>query len=182
MSKKKLVLLLIVLLLIIDQAVKIWVKTHMTLDQSFTVFPNWFFIRFIENPGAAFGFQLGGDYGKLILSIFRICAIGALGYYLHVLLRKKAPTGVLVGFTLILVGAAGNVFDSAFYGLIFSESTFYNVATFLPEGGGYAGFLHGKVVDMLYFPLFSGVYPDWLPGIGGRPFTFFSPIFNLADS
>ena len=92
MSKKKLVLLLIVLLLIIDQAVKIWVKTHMTLDQSFTVFPNWFFIRFIENPGAAFGFQLGGDYGKLILSIFRICAIGALGYYLHVLLRKKAPT------------------------------------------------------------------------------------------
>ena len=182
MSKKKIVLLLIVLLLIIDQAVKIWVKTHMTLDQSFTVFPNWFFIRFIENPGAAFGFQLGGNYGKLILSIFRLCAIGALGYYLHVLLRKKAPTGVLVGFTLILVGAAGNVFDSAFYGLLFSESTFYNVATFLPEGGGYAGFLHGKVVDMLYFPIFSGIYPDWLPGIGGRPFTFFSPIFNLADS
>ena len=176
------VLLLIVLLLVVDQVVKIWVKTNMALDQSFTVFPNWFFIRFIENPGAAFGFQLGGSYGKLILSVFRLAAIAALGYYLAVLLRKKAPTGVLVGFTLIFAGAVGNVIDSAFYGLLFSESTFTGVATFLPEGGGYAGFLHGKVVDMLYFPLFSGVYPSWLPWVGGEPFLFFSPIFNLADS
>ena len=101
MSRKRIVLLLIVLLLVVDQVVKIWVKTNMALDQSFTVFPNWFFIRFIENPGAAFGFQLGGSYGKLILSVFRLAAIAALGYYLAVLLRKKAPTGVLVGFTLI---------------------------------------------------------------------------------
>ncbi len=182
MSRKRIVLLLIVLLLVADQLVKILVKMNMTLDQSFTVFPNWFFIRFIENPGAAFGFQLGGSYGKLILSVFRLAAIGALGYYLAVLLRKRAPMGVLVGFTLIFVGAVGNVVDSAFYGLIFSDSTSTSVATLFPPGGGYAGFLHGKVVDMLYFPLFSGVYPDWLPWVGGRPFTFFSPIFNLADS
>ena len=123
MSRKRIVLLLIVLLLVVDQVVKIWVKTNMALDQSFTVFPNWFFIRFIENPGAAFGFQLGGSYGKLILSVFRLAAIAALGYYLAVLLRKKAPTGVLVGFTLIFAGAVGNVIDSAFYGLLFSECT-----------------------------------------------------------
>ena len=147
-----------------------------------TVFPNWFFIRFIENPGAAFGFELGGSYGKLTLSIFRLVAIGALGYYIHHLLRKKAPTGVLVGFSLIFAGALGNVIDSAFYGLLFSESTFTAPATFLPEGGGYAGFLHGKVVDMLFFPLFRGTYPSWIPGIGGESFLFFSPIFNLADS
>ena len=182
MSKKKTIILVILLLLLADQIVKIWVKTHMTLDQSFTVFPNWFFIRFIENPGAAFGFQLGGNYGKLILSIFRLVAIGLLGYYLHVLLRKKAPTGVLIGFALIFAGAVGNVIDSAFYGMIFSESTFTGPAVFLPEGGGYAGFLHGKVVDMLYFPLFSGTYPDWLPWIGGDHFLFFSPVFNMADS
>ena len=181
MAKKK-IALLIVALLAVDQIVKIWIKTHFALDESVTVFPNWFFIRFIENPGAAFGFELGGSYGKLILSIFRLVAIGALGYYIHHLLRKKAPTGVLVGFSLIFAGALGNVIDSAFYGLLFSESTFTAPATFLPEGGGYAGFLHGKVVDMLFFPLFRGTYPSWIPGIGGESFLFFSPIFNLADS
>ena len=181
MSRKK-ILLIIVLLLVVDQCVKFWVKTNRALDQSYTVFPNWFFIRFIENPGAAFGFQLGGDYGKLILSLFRICAVVALGWYIVHLLKKKAPAGVLVGFGLILAGALGNIIDSAFYGLIFSESTYFSPATLFPEGGGYAGFLHGKVVDMLYFPIVSGHYPSWFPGIGGDPFTFFSPIFNLADS
>lgn len=181
MAKKK-IALLIVALLAVDQIVKIWIKTHFALDESVTVFPNWFFIRFIENPGAAFGFELGGSYGKLTLSIFRLVAIGALGYYIHHLLRKKAPTGVLVGFSLIFAGALGNVIDSAFYGLLFSESTFTAPATFLPEGGGYVGFLHGKVVDMLFFPLFRGTYPSWIPGIGGESFLFFSPIFNLADS
>ena len=150
---KKKIVLLVVALLAIDQIVKIWIKTHFMLDESVTVFPNWFFIRFIENPGAAFGFQLGGSYGKLILSIFRLVAIAAVGYYIHHLLRKKAPTGVLVGFSLIFAGALGNVLDSAFYGLLFSESTYTSVATFLPEGGGYAGFLHGKVVDMLFLSL-----------------------------
>ena len=181
MNRKK-ITLIIVLLLIVDQVVKLLVKTHMTLDQSITVFPNWFFIRFIENPGAAFGFELGGDYGKLILSLFRIVATFLLGYYIHVLIRKKAPTGVLVGFGLIFAGALGNILDSAFYGLLFSESTFTQVATFLPEGGGYAGFLHGKVVDMLFFPLFEGTYPSWFPWVGGEEFLFFSPIFNFADS
>ena len=136
MSKKK-IILLIVALLVFDQIVKIWIKTHFMLDQSVTVFPNWFFIRFIENPGAAFGFELGGNYGKLILSVFRLLAIGALGYYIFYLYRKKAPAGVLAGFSLIFAGALGNVLDSAFYGLLFSESTFTSVATFLPEGGGY---------------------------------------------
>lgn len=181
MSKKK-IILLIVALLAFDQIVKIWIKTHFMLDQSVTVFPNWFFIRFIENPGAAFGFELGGDYGKLILSVFRLVAIGALGYYIFHLYRKKAPTGVLAGFSLIFAGAVGNVLDSAFYGLLFSESTFTSVAAFLPEGGGYAGFLHGKVVDMLFFPIVEGVFPSWIPGVGGEPFLFFSPIFNFADS
>ena len=181
MSKKK-IFLLIVALLVFDQIVKIWIKTHFMLDQSVTVFPNWFFIRFIENPGAAFGFELGGNYGKLILSVFRLLAIGALGYYIFCLYRKKAPAGVLAGFSLIFAGALGNVLDSAFYGLLFSESTFTSVATFLPEGGGYAGFLHGKVVDMLFFPIVEGVFPSWIPGVGGEPFLFFSPIFNFADS
>ena len=181
MSKKK-IILLIVALLVFDQIVKIWIKTHFMLDQSVTVFPNWFFIRFIENPGAAFGFELGGNYGKLILSVFRLLAIGALGYYIFYLYRKKAPAGVLAGVSLIFAGALGNVLDSAFYGLLFSESTFTSVATFLPEGGGYAGFLHGKVVDMLFFPIVEGVFPSWIPGVGGEPFLFFSPIFNFADS
>ena len=181
MSKKK-IILLIVALLVFDQIVKIWIKTHFMLDQSVTVFPNWFFTRFIENPGAAFGFELGGNYGKLILSVFRLLAIGALGYYIFYLYRKKAPAGVLAGFSLIFAGALGNVLDSAFYGLLFSESTFTSVATFLPEGGGYAGFLHGKVVDMLFFPIVEGVFPSWIPGVGGEPFLFFSPIFNFADS
>lgn len=181
MSRKK-IYIIIASLLIVDQIVKIWVKTNMTIDQSFTVFPNWFFIRFIENPGAAFGFELGGDYGKLILSLFRIVAIGALGYYIYYLQKKNTRPGVLVGFALIFAGAVGNMIDSAFYGLLFSESTYTTVATFLPEGGGYAGFLHGKVVDMLYFPIFEGTHPGWVPWVGGTPFLFFSPIFNLADS
>ncbi len=181
MSAKK-ITLIIILLLLADQIVKILVKTNMALDESITIFPNWFFIRFIENPGAAFGAQLGGQYGKLILSLFRICAVAVLCWYMHHLLKKQAPTGVIVGFGLILAGALGNIMDSAFYGLIFSESTPYSVATLFPEGGGYGTFLHGKVVDMLYFPLFSGTYPSWFPGIGGRSFTFFSPIFNMADS
>lgn len=180
--KGKYIALTVVLLLFVDQAVKIWIKTNMSLDQSFTVFPDWFFIRFIENPGAAFGMELGGSYGKLILSLFRLVAIGALGYYLWFLHNIKTSKGVLVGFILILAGALGNLVDSVFYGVIFSESTFSSVAQFMPQEGGYASLMHGKVVDMLYFPLFSGVYPSWLPVIGGDSFLFFSPIFNIADS
>ena len=179
MSKKK-IILLIVALLVFDQIVKIWIKTHFMLDQSVTVFPNWFFIRFIENPGAAFGFELGGNYGKLILSVFRLLAIGALGYYIFYLYRKKAPAGVLAGFSLIFAGALGNVLDSAFYGLLFSESTPYTVAHF---GGHYAGFMMGKVVDMFYFPLFqwNGV-PRLLRFLVDSNNYFFGAIFNLADA
>ena len=181
MSKKK-IIIIVILLLVIDQVVKIWVKTHMTIDQSYTVFPNWFFIRFIENEGAAFGMKIAGEYGKLMLSLFRIVAVGVLIWYIGRLRKKSAPTGVVAGFCLILAGAAGNIFDSAFYGLMFSESTFTTVATMFPEGGGYAGFLHGKVVDMLYFPIWNGTWPSWFPWVGGDSFTFFSPIFNIADS
>ena len=179
MSKKK-IILLIVALLVFDQIVKIWIKTHFMLDQSVTVFPNWFFIRFIENPGAAFGFELGGNYGKLILSVFRLLAIGALVYYIFYLYRKKAPAGVLAGFSLIFAGALGNVLDSAFYGLLFSESTPYTVAHF---GGHYAGFMMGQVVDMFYFPLFpwNGV-PRFLNFLVDSNNYFFGAIFNLADA
>ena len=169
---------IVVGLVVLDQVVKISVKTTMTLGESHNVLGNWFRWCFIENEGAAFGMSLGGEYGKLALSLFRIVAIGALVWFVHYLRKQKAPTGVVVGFALILAGALGNMIDSAFYGMIFSESTFASVATFLPEGGGYAPFLHGKVVDMLYFPLFH--WPEWMPLIGGD--LFFSPVFNFADS
>ena len=175
-------LTLFIVLLVIDQAVKFTVKLNMELYQSIPVFGNWFIIHFIENPGAAFGMQLGGTWGKLLLSLIRIAAIVLIAWYLHRLVKKSAPTGVLVGGALILAGAIGNMIDSAFYGLIFSESTPYAAATLFPEGGGYAPFLHGKVVDMLYFPIINSTWPDWMPLIGGREFTFFSPVFNIADS
>jgi len=181
MNKKRLIIF-VSTLIIVDQVVKILVKTSMTLDQSITVFPEWFFIRFIENPGAAFGIAFGGSTGKLILSLFRIFAVGLIIWFLRQMLRNGTPSGVIAGFGLILAGAMGNILDSMYFGLIFSESTYTTVATIFPPGGGYAGFLHGHVVDMLYFPLFHGNYPSWLPFIGGNPFTFFSPIFNFADS
>ncbi len=184
MNNKK-ISLLIIILLIADQAVKFAVKCNMTLGESITVFPNWFQILFVENSGAAFGMQLGGSYGKLALSLFRIAAVCALGWYINYLGRRMAPTGVIVGMALILAGALGNIIDSAFYGLIFSESTFTQVATLFPAGGGYAGLLHGKVVDMLYFPLFTiENTPSWLGFLSGADgsFTFFAPVFNIADS
>jgi signal peptidase II len=177
--------LLIVLLLVVDQVVKIVVKTHMTLGESIRVFGDWFYIYFIENEGAAFGMTLGGEYGKLFLSLFRIVAVALIGWYVNHLYVKKAPTGVIVGIAMILAGALGNIIDSAFYGLVFSESTFTSVATMFPADGGYASFLHGKVVDMLYFPLFTiDNMPAWLSWLAGSDgsFTFFSPIFNIADS
>ncbi len=181
-SRKGNMALILLALLFVDQVVKIWIKTHMAVGESYTVFHDWFFIRFIENPGAAYGMELGGDYGKLILSLFRLVAIGVLGWYIVRLVDKKAPTGVVVGFVLIMAGAVGNIIDSAFYGVLFSESTPWSVAQLLPEGGGYAGFLHGNVVDMLYFPIIESHYPSWFPWVGGDPFVFFSPIFNIADS
>lgn len=180
--KKRYLALFILALLVLDQAVKILVKTHMTLDQHIAVLGEWFYIRFIENPGAAYGFQFGGSYGKLFLSLFRIAAVVLLVWFLNTLVRRRAPRGTLLGFALVIAGAIGNILDSAFYGLIFNASGFTEAAVLFPDGGGYASFLHGKVVDMLYFPIIRSSWPQWIPGIGGRPLEFFSPVFNLADT
>ncbi len=174
--------LLIFLVLLIDQCVKIWIKTHMTYGQEYHVAGNWFIIHFTENEGMAFGLKFAGKYGKLILSVFRIIAIGAIGWYLYSLTKTKASKWLIISFALIMAGAIGNLIDSAFYGLIFNESSYFQSASFMPAEGGYAGFLYGKVVDMLYFPILHGHYPSWFPFWGGDEFLFFSPVFNIADS
>ncbi len=154
----------------------------MTLGQEFHVAGNWFIIHFTENNGMAFGLQFAGGYGKLALSLFRIFAVGFLGWYIYRLAKSKTSFGVIFCFSLILAGAMGNIFDSALYGMLFSESTYFDVARFLPAQGGYSTFLHGKVVDMFYFPILEGNYPQWLPMLGGDHFIFFRPVFNVADS
>ncbi|TLX73966.1 lipoprotein signal peptidase [Labilibacter sediminis] len=173
--------IIVLLVLIIDQALKIWVKTHMMLGEEFSVIGDWFMIHFIENNGMAFGMELAGKFGKVILSVFRIVAVIGIGYYLYQLTLKKAPTGLIVSISLVLAGALGNIIDSAFYGLIFNDS-YPQVATMFPPEGGYAPFLHGKVVDMFYFPLIEGNFPQWFPFWGGDRFVFFRPVFNVADS
>ena len=171
-------LIVVFLVLLIDQISKFWIKLNMTIGESFSVLGDWFQIYFIENNGMDFGWEFGAQYGKLALSIFRIIAVALLFYFIYYLSKKKIKFGPLFGISLITAGALGNIIDGMFYGMIFSESTFYQVATLFPEGGGYAGFLQGKVVDMLYFPLFT--FPEWVPFFGGQ--IFFSPIFNIADS
>ena len=179
MSKGKLAALVVFLVLLFDQIVKMWIKTHMLLGQEYKI-ADWFIIHFTENNGMAFGMELGGSYGKLVLSVFRIVAICAIGYYLVKIVKSKASTGLIVSIAMILAGAIGNIIDSAFYGMIFNES-YYQVATiFSPEH--YSSFLHGKVVDMLYFPILHGQFPHWVPIWGGETFEFFRPVFNLADS
>lgn len=180
MTSQKKLILFIILLLIIDQVVKIWVKTHMQLGDSFNVFGNWFKILFVENNGMAFGMELGGGkWGKTVLSIFRIVAVIGIGWYIRHLMKQKAPQGVVFSFALIFCGAIGNIIDSMFYGMIFNES-FSQVATLFPSEGGYSSFLHGRVVDMLYFPLYRGWLPEWIPFWGNTYFEFFRPVFNLA--
>jgi signal peptidase II len=148
--------------------------------EEFKIF-DWFFIHFTENNGMAFGFEFGGKAGKAFLSIFRICASIGIGWYLVTLIRKSSHLGLIACFSLILAGAVGNIIDSTFYGLIFSSDD-SGIAQLFPEQGGYAPMLHGRVVDMLYFPLFTTVLPSWMPFVGGEPFQFFRPIFNIADS
>jgi signal peptidase II len=175
-------LIIIFLILIVDQVLKIWVKTTMSLGDEFVVFKDWFILHFVENNGMAFGFEFAGEYGKMFLSIFRILAVVAIGWYLFKLAKQKEfPFGFIVSISLIFAGAIGNIIDSLFYGLIFQDS-YGQVSAIFPEGGGYAGFLHGKVVDMFYFPLINGRYPEWLPFLGGNQFIFFRPVFNIADS
>ncbi len=142
----------------------------------------WALIHFVENPGMAFGLELGGANGKLLLSVFRLLAVGFLGYFLVQLIKTDAKKGLLISFSFILAGAVGNILDSAFYGLLFSESSFHGgIAELWPPNGGYAPFLHGRVVDMFYFPVLRGTFPNWLPVWGGDYFLFFRPVFNVAD-
>ena len=170
--------MVVVAILVIDQLIKIWVKTHMTLHEQIEIF-SWFKIVFIENNGMAYGMEIGS---KMVLSLFRIVAIGFLTYYMVQMVRRKARWGYIVCLAMVLAGAAGNIFDSMFYGLIFSGSSEFYTSYFVPFGTGYASFLMGKVVDMFYFPLIVTTWPDWVPMVGGQPYIFFSPIFNFADS
>ena len=182
MSRTTKSIIIILSVLVADQVLKIWIKTNLSLGDEIVVFKNWFILHFVENNGMAFGFEFAGEYGKIFLSVFRIVAVVAIGWYLLKLARQKEiPFGFIISLALIFAGAVGNIIDSLFYGLIFNDS-FGQVATLFPEGGGYAGFLHGKVVDMFYFPLISGNYPSWIPFLGGNQFLFFRPVFNVADS
>ncbi len=182
MKKSLLALSVIFLVLLIDQCLKIWIKTNMTLGEEFGILGlSWARIHFTENEGMAFGMQLGGAYGKLLLTVFRIIALLFIGVYLRSLVVDKASAGLIISLALIFAGAMGNILDSIFYGMIFTDSH-GRVAELFPPGGGYAPVFYGHVVDMLYFPLAHGRYPDSFPGMGGKYFMFFRPVFNIADS
>ncbi len=171
-------LLLILVILVIDQLIKIEVKTHFSLGESVRV-TNWFYLSFVENNGMAYGMTF---FNKIVLSLFRIIALIAIGWYMCQVVRRKHSKGYLIVLSMIFAGAAGNILDSMFYGLIFDASSPYTVSQFVPFGTGYASFLHGKVVDMFYFPLIVTTYPDWIPWKGGEEFVFFAPVFNFADA
>lgn len=171
-------MLIVIAILLIDQAIKIWVKTNMTLHETISV-TSWFKICFIENNGMAYGMEIGS---KVALSIFRIIAIGGIGYYLYLEICRKAKIGYIMCLSLVIAGAVGNVVDCLFYGQIFNASSEYYTSYFVPFGTGYAPFLMGKVVDMFYFPLIVTTWPEWVPWVGGNEFIFFSPIFNFADA
>lgn len=175
-------LILIIVTLLLDQVLKFWIKLNMTLGQEFHIIKDRVIIHFTENNGMAFGLELGGEMGKLALSLFRIIAIIAIAYGLYHMIRHKYHRGLILNVSLIFAGAVGNIIDSVFYGAIFSESTWYTKAELFPEGGGYSSLLHGKVVDMFYFPIINGNFPSWLPLWGGQDFIFFRPVFNLADT
>ena len=173
-----LAVLIVVGAIVIDQLIKIWVKTNMTLHESIRVF-DWFYISFIENNGMAYGLQIGS---KLALSLFRVVAIGLLCYYLWLQIRKRVRTGYIVCLSMVLAGAVGNLIDCMFYGLVFNASSDFYTSYFVDFGTGYAPFLMGKVVDMFYFPLIVTTWPEWVPYFGGHEFVFFSPVFNFADA
>jgi signal peptidase II len=178
MSLKKSILI-ISIILIVDQISKIYIKTNFKLYENIEVL-SWFKILFIENEGMAWGAKIPGNYGKIILTVFRLFAIVGIGYWLWDSTRKKAPKVLLIAISLIFAGALGNIIDSVFYGVFFNESL-GQLATFMPETGGYAPLLKGRVVDMLYFPMYDDILPDWIPFWGGERFVFFEPVFNIAD-
>ena len=170
--------LIVVGILLVDQLIKIWVKTNMTLHEQIEIL-SWFKIVFIENNGMAYGMEIGS---KLVLSLFRVVAISVLGYYIIGQVKRQARWGYLVCLSMIFAGAVGNLIDSMFYGLVFNASSEFYTSYFVPFGTGYAPFLMGKVVDMFYFPLIVTTWPDWVPVVGGNPYVFFSPVFNFADA
>lgn len=185
MSLKKSVLL-VILILAIDQMSKIYIKTNFALNDGFTIF-EWFKILFVENDGMAWGTKISDLFpfisdqsAKLFLTLFRVVAVLGIGYWLYNSVKTRKSRLLIIAISLILAGALGNIIDSVFYGLIFSDS-YGEVATFLPADGGYSSLFHGRVVDMLYFPIWRGVFPDWMPFLGGDTFTFFNPVFNIAD-
>ncbi|MFA6944356.1 MAG: lipoprotein signal peptidase [Pedobacter sp.] len=174
--------LAIFLILIADQALKFWIKLNMSLGQEYKIIGNWAIIHFTENNGMAFGMEFGGEAGKLALSLFRIVAVCGIGYGLVYLIKKKYHRGLIMNLALIFAGALGNIIDSTFYGILFSESNYYEPAILFPAEGGYSSLFHGKVVDMFYVPILQGAYPQWFPFWAGQEFIFFRPVFNLADS
>ena len=174
----RLAVILVTVILLIDQVIKIWVKTSMCLHESIRI-TSWFYINYIENMGMAFGMQIGS---KIILSLFRVVAIAVLAYYIWLQVKKHARTTYVLCLSMILAGAIGNLIDCMFYGLCFAGSSEFYTSYFVPFGTGYAPFLMGKVVDMFYFPLIETEWPDWMPLVGGDHFIFFSPVFNFADA
>ncbi|HVG14555.1 MAG TPA: lipoprotein signal peptidase [Chitinophagaceae bacterium] len=174
---------IVAFVIIIDQALKFWIKTSFPYGHVMDMAgQRWAQLYFIENPGMAWGMELGGDWGKMILTLFRLAAVTFGSWYLVRIVKQKYSTGFIVCAALIYAGALGNLIDSMFYGMIFEESSYVHVAKAFPAGAGYGGFLHGKVVDMLYFPMIKSTFPTWLPLLGGKEFEFFSPIFNIADA
>lgn len=191
-TKGRIALLVIGSALVIDRVIKVAVKTSMYKHEAINAIgwlydklgiqtepPTWFYIYFTENSGMAFGMEI---FAKLFLTLFRIVAVTVIGWFLYKFVKQGMKTGFIVCVSLVLTGALGNIIDSVFYGVLFDESTHSHIATFLPEGGGYAPWLYGKVVDMFYFPLIETNWPAWMPFVGGEHFIFFSPIFNFADA
>ncbi|MGL4908880.1 MAG: lipoprotein signal peptidase [Bacteroidales bacterium] len=175
-------LVLIALVLLADQFLKIWIKTHFTLGEEISLLGKYGFLHFTENNGMAFGIEFFGDIGKLFLSLFRVVFIGFIAWFIRKQILEGASKGLILGLSAMFAGALGNLIDSLFYGILFGESTYTQVAQFLPDQGGYAQFLYGKVVDMFYFPIINTTLPSWLPFKGGDKFIFFRPIFNIADA
>jgi signal peptidase II len=182
MKIKYRVLFIIVLILAADQALKIWVKTNLCLGQDISLWDGKAYIYFIENPGMAFGMELWGSVGKLVLTLLRIIFIGIIGWYVAGLIKNVAKPAIIYAITIMMAGAAGNLIDCLFYGVLFNESTSSTVAQILPQLGGYAPMMFGKVVDMFYFPVIDTILPSWFPFWSGERFVFFRPVFNIADA
>jgi signal peptidase II len=190
LKKYKIPLITVLSVLIVDQCIKLYIKANYPIGEVCRVFGDWCRITFTENPGMAFGLEFGGSYGKMMLSLFRVAAVIAGCFYIKKIVNDKEHKGFIICVSLILAGALGNILDSAFYGLIFDRGSVLDPATGMWEGyagvaefstNGYTGFLQGHVVDMFYFPIYQGTFPEWIPIWGGEYFEFFSAIFNIAD-